>query len=419
MSLDASTVSMLTGAAMLGGATLRVAGEATKLWLRERSAAASTEQRRDRFADRLDAALAVARAGNPAFKAWVGTRSFRVSAVVEETRDCRSYYLIPEDGRSLPRFAPGQYLTFHLPTSPHEPPTVRCYSLSERPRDDYYRVTVRRVPAPADRPDLPPGRASSYFHREVHAGSRLEVEAPQGGFFLDPADEAPVVLVGAGIGVTPVLSMAAALAYAQDPRPAYVFAGFRNSREHPFRTRLADLARQSPRLRLHTVYSRPLPVDRRGQDFDALGRIDLTCLQRNLPSNNFRYYLCGPGPLMEELVPALAAWGVPVEHIRYEAFGPASVRGLGSATATDPCTVEFVRSGRTLRWEGAEPSLLALAEQAGVRLESGCRAGSCGQCRVALLAGRVEHAKPPGVELLDGECLACIARPAGDVTIDA
>ncbi|MCA9236237.1 MAG: 2Fe-2S iron-sulfur cluster binding domain-containing protein [Planctomycetales bacterium] len=419
MPLDAPTLGLLSGAALAGAAGLRAAGGAAKLWLRDKNADATTERRRERFADKLDAALVWARASNPSLKAWVGTRPFRVSAVVDESGDCRSYYLVPEDGRPLPRFAPGQYLTFHLPVAAEQPPVVRCYSLSDRPRDDYYRVTVRRVPAPTDRPDLPLGQGSHYFHHEVHAGSRLDVEAPQGAFFLDPTDDAAIVLIGAGIGITPVLSMAGALAYARDPRPIYLVAGFRNSREHPFRTRLADLAEATPNLHLHTVYSRPLPVDRRGRDFDSLGRIDVARLQQVLPANNFRYYLCGPGPLMESLVPALLDWGVPGEHIHYEAFGPASVRGLGALAESEPCDVQFARSGHTLRWEGAEGSLLALAEQGGVRLDSGCRAGSCGQCRVGVLAGKVQHAKQPGVELAEGECLACIAQPAGDVTLDA
>lgn len=418
MSLDASTLGLYAGAALAGAAGLRSVGGLAKIITRERGAAVSTQLHRDTFTDQLEAALTWARASHSALKAWVGTRPFRVSAVVEETAADRSYYLIPEDGRPLPAFAPGQYLTFHLPTTAGQAPVVRCYSLSERPRDDYYRVTVRRVAAPVDRPDLPPGRASGFFHHEVHAGSRLQVEAPQGAFFLDPTDDAPVVLIGAGIGVTPVFSMAAHLAHTRDRRPAYFFAAFRNGREHPFRTRLRELPWRAPNLNLHVSYSRPLAADRRGRDFDSLGRIDLPRLQQVLPSNNFRFYLCGPGPLMESLVPALLAWGVPAEHIHYEAFGPASVRGL-SGEGAEPCDVQFARSDRTVRWDGAAGSLLEMATQAGVRLESGCRAGSCGQCRLGVLAGRVQHAKQPGVELLENECLACIAQPRGDVTLDA
>jgi hypothetical protein len=158
-----------------------------------------------------------------------------------------------------------------------------------------------------------------------------------------------------------------------------------------------------------------LPTDRLGADYHHRGYVDASRLSRVLPSSNFRYYVCGPAAMMQSLVPALLEWGVPEEHIQYEAFGPASVGGVVTAA---PCQVEFARSGKSLRWSG-EGSLLELAEKGGVRLDSGCRAGSCGQCRVMLSAGRVAHAKKPGVELVDGECLACIARPQGDVVVEA
>jgi ferredoxin-NADP reductase len=337
--------------------------------------------------------------------------------VVDESEGCRSFYLIPEDGRPLPRFEPGQYLTFHLPTADPMRPLVRCYSLSDRPREDFYRVTVKRV-SPSSQPKASRGSGSAYFHREVRPGSLLMVEAPQGAFFLDPTDDLPVVLVGGGIGVTPLVSMAAALVHRRDSRPVYLLTGFRNSREHPFRLRLAELAASLASGRLDVSYSRPLTRDRQGEHFDFRGHVDIARLRRVLPSSNFRFYICGPAAMMQSLVPGLQNWGVPSEHLHYEAFGPASVQRLGDAAAA-PCEIDFARSGRSLRWTGAESSLLELAEQGGVRLDAGCRAGSCGQCRVMISAGRAVHAKPPGVQLVDGECLACIARPEGDLVVEA
>jgi uncharacterized protein len=402
---------MISGAAMLGAAGYGAVHGVRGLVRKREREVENAERRRAAFANQLEAAMHWARASRPALKAWVGTRPFRVSAVVDEAHACRSFYLVPEDGRPLPRFEPGQYLTFHLPTSDPMRPLVRCYSLSERPREDFYRVTVKRVEG---------GRASSYFHRELRAGAVLQVEAPQGAFFLDPTDDAPLVLVGAGIGTTPIVSIAAALVHRGDTRPVYVFMGFRSSREHPFRVRMEELATAAAgTLKLDVSYSRPLPGDRLGHEYSHAGRVDVARLRRVLPSNNFRFYVCGPAAMMESLVPALLQWGVPAEHVHYEAFGPASVNGLGGRSASTPCEVQFARSGKSLHWTGEQASLLELAEQGGVRLDSGCRAGSCGQCRVLLAAGRVTHAKPPGVELVEGECLVCIARPEGDVIVDA
>jgi uncharacterized protein len=449
--LEPASLGLISGAALLGTAGYRAARSVRSLLLREQQRLEQSERERAAFTNQLQAALHWARASQPRLKAWVGTREFVVSAIVDEAEDCRSFYLTPADGRPLPRFEPGQYLTFHLPTADRMRPLVRCYSLSDRPREDYYRITVKLVrrspqdsvssvvePHPIEHRAstiehpassiqhrsstfaLPaPLSASHYLHHTVEVGTALAVEAPQGSFFLDPTDETPVVLIGGGIGVTPILSMAAALVHRRDRRPIYAFTGFRNGSEHPFKSVFKELAAAASNLTVDVTYSRPLESDRPEIDYDHWGHVGVERLRQVLPSNNFRYYLCGPPGLMESLVPALLEWGVPPGHINYEAFGPASVRGLSDAAATEPCNVDFVRSERSLRWQGSEGSLLELAEQGGVRLEWGCRAGNCGQCRVMITAGRVTHAKRPGVELVDGECLTCIARPVGDVVVEA
>ena len=420
--LDAPSLGLVSGAALVGAAGLRVAWEASGIARRGRQASRRTLVRRAEFDEQLETALRWARASQPALKAWTGTRTFRVAAVVDETPDCRSFYLVPEDGRPLPPFEPGQYLTFHLPTSDPNRPLVRCYSLSERPREDYYRVTVKRAAPPEGRGELLPGRGSNYFHREVHPGARLEVEAPQGAFFLDPEDDLPVVLCGAGVGITPLMSMAATLVHRRDMRAVHFFAGFRNRDQHLFRARLGELAADARQMRLDVSYSRPEAGDLESTTWAAVrrGRVDVARLRETLSSSNYRYYVCGPAAMMESLVPELLAWGVPARHICYEAFGPASVLGLADvAVGSTPCQVQFARSGRSLRWSGHEASLLDLAEQGGIALASGCRAGSCGQCRLTLAAGRAVHSKQPGVPLAAGECLACIARPQGDVVVEA
>ncbi|WP_428306312.1 2Fe-2S iron-sulfur cluster-binding protein [Lacipirellula sp.] len=420
--LEPASLGLISGAALLGTAGVRAVRGVRGLLRREQERVEKTERERAAFANQLDAALHWARASQPRLKAWIGVRDFRVSAVVDEAEGCRSFYLVPEDGRPLARFEPGQYLTFHLPTADAMRPLVRCYSLSDRPRDDYYRITVKCVPRPVDE-GQGGGRetlsGSNYFHRDVNVGSTLAIEAPQGSFFLDPTDDLPVVLIGGGIGVTPILSMAAALVHRRDRRQIYAFTGFRNSGEHPFKASFEELATATSNLTLDVAYSRPYDCDRPEVDYSHWGHVNVDRLRQVLPSNNFRYYLCGPPGMMESLVPALLEWGVPAEHINYEAFGPATVRGLSDAAASEPCNVDFVRSEKSLRWQGNEESLLNLAEQGGVRLEWGCRAGNCGQCRVMIAAGRVAHAKRPGVELVDGECLACIARPVGDVVVEA
>jgi ferredoxin len=141
-----------------------------------------------------------------------------------------------------------------------------------------------------------------------------------------------------------------------------------------------------------------------------------------LPSNNYQFYVCGPGALMESLVPALWKWGVPESHVHYEAFGPASVKRLGGCTARKPavqCDVQFARTGRTVPWDGAFASLLEFGEASGVAMLSGCRAGSCGECVVGIRSGSTIAIKQPGISVPDGHCLACISAPAESLVLDA
>ena len=129
--------------------------------------------------------------------------------------------------------------------------------------------------------------------------------------------------------------------------------------------------------------------------------------------------------MMNELVPALVNWGVPVGDVRFEAFGPATVRlpadATGPASASDQIRTEvhFRRSGRTLTWEGRDESLLEFGERHGVVLEAGCRSGCCGACESRLISGEVSYRQQPDHDITEGHCLPCVARPRSAVTIEA
>jgi ferredoxin-NADP reductase len=369
------------------------------------------------FGRLVDVAAQAARASK-AIAAWSGWRKFRVAAIVDEAVDVKSFYLTPEDGRPLAPFAPGQFLTFRLPAD-GDTPLVRCYSLSDRPRQDFYRVSIKRIGPPADQPGSPPGRGSNYFHRHVHVDDVLEARAPGGTFLIDPRAVEPIVLIGAGIGVTPLVSMLEAIVQSGQKREVHVVFGFRHGGEHPFKERLAAICAEHANIRTYTSYSAPGEKDVLHRDFNHRGRLSLERVREVLPSNNYRFYLCGPGAMMESLVPALWSWGVPEAHVHFEAFGPASVRSASQATPTEPCEVRFERSGKTATWDGSLASILEFGEAAGVTMPSGCRAGSCGECMMAIRGGAVSQIKPPGIPVPPGHCLTCISVPAGELVLDA
>ncbi len=339
-----------------------------------------------------------------------------------------SFYLAPVDALALPDFKPGQFLTFSF-TIPNAVSgaaarvVTRCYSLSDRPAPEHYRITVKRVPAPAGHPEWPPGAASTHLHDHVQVGDILDVKAPAGHFFIDPDATVPAVLVAGGIGITPMMSMLRWCLVAQPQRPVHLFYGLRNGSEHAFKHELEEIARAHPHCRLHVAYSRPAATDRQGTDFQHAGHVDAALLRKVLPHGRHQFYICGPAAMMETLVPALADWGVPREDIHFEAFGPASVRTSSTAepvpAAPESAAVQFARSGRTLVWSGQDANLLDFAERHGIAMESGCRSGGCGSCATRLVSGSVGYAQQPDHDLAPGYCLPCVGTPLSPLVLEA
>lgn len=363
--------------------------------------------------------------------AWNGLRAFRVARRTYEdaAKTQCSFYLEPVDGLALPDYKPGQFLTFSLPL-PEGPgiearTLTRCYSLSDSPTPDHYRVTIKRVVAPAVPVGVPGGAASNFFHDHVHAGTTVQMRAPSGHFYLDTNVQTPVVLIAGGIGITPMMSMLCWIAQHQPQRAVHLYYGVRNSAEHAYKAALEDMTSKLPQLRLQVVYSKPLPGDKQHVDFQRQGRVNLDLLKQTLPHGVHQFYICGPTALMESVVPDLGQWGVASSDIHFEAFGPASVRlsATGSEAqeveASIPVSVHFRRSGRTLDWRGKQSNLLDFAEAHGIQVESGCRSGSCGACVSTLVSGTVEYASPPDFDLVPGKCLLCVGKPVAALTLDA
>ena len=367
--------------------------------------------------------------------AWSGWREFRV--VRREFEDAAqtqcSFYLVPVDGAALSAFRPGQYLTFALDvagsTDTAAPrPVTRCYSLSDRPHPLHHRITVKRVGAPPLAQSLPPGVASNHLHDRVHKGDVLRVRAPAGRFVIEPDDTATPVLIAGGIGITPLLAMLNWWLAERPDRPIHLYYGLRHSREHAFRSWLAQQAADHPHFHLSVACSRPNPGDEQGCDFQHLGHIDIDLLRRTLPAGRHCFYVCGPPAMLASVLPALRGWGVASEDIRHEAFGPAS--GDVPSTSTQPSSdvpvvstaafeVRFARSGRTMVWDGRDANLLAFAERHAVVVDSGCRAGSCGACETRLIAGLVDYAERPDHDIAPGHCLLCVGTPRSALVIDA
>ena len=360
---------------------------------------------------------------------WSGKRKFRVVRRQFENRakDICSFYLEPHDGGALPPFLPGQFLTFELNIPDHPTPVVRCYSLSDSPQvRSRYRVSIRRVPPPPKaNPDVPPGLSSGYFHDFIREGDIVDVKAPAGGFCLDPVSERPVVFIAGGIGLTPVLSMFKSLAGSGSRRTAWFFLAVRNGNDVALRDEIIEVANSNKeQFRVITLYSDPTEHCVEGKDFDCRGFLNVEVLKRYLGTSNYEFYICGPPPMMEAMVKALLDWGVPEADIRFEAFGPGSVKKVQKPEPAGQAVgkgfkVELTRSAKSLEWTKEAGTLLELAEANGVRINSGCRAGNCGTCVTAVKSGGVSYLVKPASVPSPGSALLCIAHPVGDIVLDA
>ncbi|MCX6938842.1 MAG: 2Fe-2S iron-sulfur cluster-binding protein [Verrucomicrobia bacterium] len=424
--LTPTDFTLIVGFVLVGGLLVQL----TLLLVDSLRSAAHARSARARELERLELDIRAARlriqSAEQERTAWSGVRKFTVAKKIPECADTYSFELTPHDRRPIPGFKPGQYLTFQLTLPGLAKPIIRCYSLSDCSRPNHYRVTIKRCPPPAGS-EHPPGKGSSFFCDSVAQGDILDVKAPAGHFYLDLEKETPTVLISGGVGITPMIAMAHALIEARSNREVWFFFGSRNSEDHMLRAETLALTSKYPNLKLHICYSRPGKNDRLGHDFQHEGRVTVDLMKSLLPSQNYHFYLCGPGAFMESITDDLRTWGVPDAAVHFEAFGPASVKkaakpDMKKSLTSAPFTakvITFAKSGLSTEWSPEHATLLDAADACGVRIEAGCRAGNCGACLVAIKSGEVEYLNEHGADAEPGSCLACICKPKGALTLDA
>src|SRR5579871_4973396 len=358
-------------------------------------------------------------AGSPP-PAWPGFRRLTVTAITPESDAVVSIRLEDPTGAPLPAARPGQWLTLRVEPDRQRRSLLRNYSLSGPPDAGYYRITVKREHE---------GIVSGYLHTRLAVGDQLDIAAPRGTFILDGTD-APVLLVSAGIGATPVLAMLHALAEQHSDREIWALHSARSRREHSFAAEARALLASLPNTRTHVYYSRPRPEDVEGRDFDATGRLTGAQLAELEPPRDGQAYLCGPTPFMDEISAALAALGIDASHIHTEPFGPAASVTPGIAatptraphppagkTGNGP-TIQFARSDLAVPWDNDYGSLLELAEACDVPVRWSCRTGVCHTCETALIAGDLNYNPEPVEPPADGSALICCSQPRDGVVLD-
>ncbi len=239
-------------------------------------------------------------------------RNLVVTAKVKETDEITSFYLAPFDGRPLEPFRAGQHLPMELDIPGQAAPVGRNYSLSGVPGQGTYRLSIKRERH---------GLASRHLHDKVEVGDVIRARRPSGDFVI-PDEESPLVLVSAGVGLTPMVSMLHAALNAGSHRPVCYVHGTRDSARHALKTEVATLAAKHPNLRTQIHYTRPGPNDQIGVDFLIEGRMTAEHLVQTNAGPDAHYMLCGPAPFLADLRTGLEAAGVAPERIHFEIFGP-------------------------------------------------------------------------------------------------
>ncbi|KAH6695719.1 hemoglobin [Plectosphaerella plurivora] len=267
---------------------------------------------------------------------WPGWRSFRVARREKESDTITSFYLTPADGKlPLPAFRAGQYISIRLMVPELGVYQARQYSMSQGPDVGTYRISVKREPAP-EGVEAPGGLVSGMLHDNVQVGDEVDITIPRGEFFIDVSDaskaDAPLVLISAGVGVTPLVSILNAVLgkdSAMPSRPIRWLHASRNSNQMSFHKAVRAQAAEHSNIDMQIFLDQVSEGDVKGQEYDHAGRFDVDTLDKEkdlaLRDPRTEYYVCGPAPWMLALRTKLEAMGVERQNIKMELFGTGTV----------------------------------------------------------------------------------------------
>jgi nitric oxide dioxygenase len=252
---------------------------------------------------------------------WNDFRDFTVAKKVKESEVITSFYLQPKDGKGIPTFTPGQYISIRVKIDGEEYTHIRQYSLSDSPEKEYYRISVKKETSSSEY--IPNGKVSTYLHDSIQEGDTLEMTAPAGDFILDVESTEPVVCLSGGVGITPMISMLNTIATKQPNRKVTFIHAAINGKTHAMHEHVREVSSQSENIEYHLCYEKPTEVDVLNKEFDKVGYIDLAWIDSIVKDKNASFYFCGPIPFMKTVNHALKELGIPADRIHFEFFGPA------------------------------------------------------------------------------------------------
>ncbi len=344
---------------------------------------------------------------------WAG--KLQVARIFQETPTVKTFRMVSADRRRLPfTFKPGQFLSLSLPIGGKE--VRRTYTVSSPPtRTSYVEITVKREVE---------GTASHYLHDQVREGDPIEVRALSGRFTFTGDESRGVVLIGGGVGITPMMSVLRNLTDAAWQHDVWMVFAVRTPADVICGKELTYLQERHPNFHLQIVVEDTARTDWPG----LTGRVTADRLSAFVPGlPERRIYLCGPAPMMDAVRSMLEGLRVPRAQVLTESFTtPVDQieRDEAAALAQGACAaqIEFRVTGKTVPVTAAQ-TLLDAAEAAGVKLDYSCRNGTCGTCRIKLVSGTVAMTNTDALlkaDVADRLILACQARAtSSELLIDA
>ena len=335
--------------------------------------------------------------------------------VREETHDVKTFVFAPRTPAQF-RFRPGQFLTLDLPVEGG--PIQRCYTISaSAARPFRASITVKRVPG---------GIASNWLHDNLKPGMEISATGPMGDFTPDLASPRKWLLLSAGSGITPLMSMARTSTDLGEDRDMIFVHAARSPADIIFRQELDMMARQQDGMRLALICEN-LSAEKSWPGLT--GRLSPVMLQLIAPDLDERdIYCCGPAPFMEAVCIMLGELGFDMERYHQESFDfgaqdeeiPLEEFQAMEEVEHDTFRVELARSGHVLEC-APDMTILNAARAAGLKLPSSCARGLCGSCKSHMISGSVDMKHGGGIrqrEIDQGQVLLCCSRPTSDVVID-
>ncbi|MGF1844702.1 NO-inducible flavohemoprotein [Vibrio clamense] len=244
---------------------------------------------------------------------WSAAREFIVKDKTMESQLVTSFVFEPKDNNTVLDFHPGQYIGIEVKPENGDYKEIRQYSLSQKPNGKTYRISVKREGVNTDNVGL----VSNHLHDNVEVGDSVKLYAPAGDFYYVEREK-PVVLISAGVGVTPMQAMLQSLSGVEDKQVTYLHA-CETQEQHSFIEDVNDLISING-WNQKTWYR--CSNEKIAASHQHFGEMNLDSITSELPLDNGDFYVCGPVPFMDFVVKQLDELNVPRDRVHYEVFGP-------------------------------------------------------------------------------------------------